>query len=244
MTTLTMRSKWTKTKSEDDSVSDDDSICNWDESGDEYCVDDHHSDHHEDRPYILALRRGYKEEIEEMSKGDPVEITPHLYIGDSDCVLEKNKDKLRKRNITAVLNMAGNPGTPADPTKLAGEWKQKIQDGSFLYKAIAADDTKTYPLLENHWTEAKQFLDQALNENRACLVHCVAGQNRSGLIVCAYYMLSQRRNVLETVEYVRSRRGTEVLKNPGFQRQLVQLAKAENLLGPKPPIDSTLKNST
>jgi hypothetical protein len=33
--------------------------------------------------------------------------------------------------------MAGNPGTPADLTKQACEWKEKIDNGSFLYKAIA-----------------------------------------------------------------------------------------------------------
>merc|ERR1712224_850861 len=93
----------------------------------------------------------------------------------------------------------------------------------------------TYPLLENHWREAKEFLDNAIvTENRACLVHCVAGQNRSGLIVCAFYMLYKNITVVEAVKYVRTQRGTEVLNNRGFQRQLVSLAKANKCLGPKP----------
>lgn len=238
-----MRSKWTKIEDNSDSGS----TCDWDDSDSESWFDDHSvasgytfADY-EDRPWVLALR--HTEQIEEMPKGVPVEIIPgKLYIGDSNCVLEEYKEQLHEQKITAVLNMAGNKGTPADPTKLACEWKEKIKDKSFLYKAIEADDTKTYPLLDNHWTEAKNFLDEAIfTENRACLVHCVAGQNRSGLIVCAFYMLYKRISVLEAVESVRSRRGTEVLKNQGFQRQLVQLAKAEKCLGPKPipPLNSS-----
>eukprot|EP00978_Attheya_sp_CCMP212_P046336 scaffold385530_cov54-Attheya_sp.AAC.1 len=210
---MTKRSEWTKI--DDDSNSD----CGWDD-GDSDSECGWFDSFDEDRPWLLALR--HMEQTGEMPQGVPVEIIPgKLYIGDSLCVREEYKEQLRDHNIMAVLNMAGNPGTPADPTKRACEWKEKTDNGSFLYKAIGADDTKTYPLMENHWDEAKNFLDRAImQEKRACLVHCVAGKNRSGLIVCAYYMLHKQVSVLKAVEDVRSRRGTEVLKNEGFQRQL------------------------
>ena len=240
MTSLTMRSKWTKVEGDSDSDSDS-SCCDWDDSDSECDWLDDHGDvasgcatvDCDDRRWMKALR--HTEETEDMSKGIPVEIIPgKLYIGDSDCVREECREQLHKQNITAVLNIAANKGTPADPKYLAREWKEKADNGSFLYKAIAADDAKTYPLLENHWREAKEFLDNAIvTENRACLVHCVAGQNRSGLIVCAFYMLHKQINILEAVKFVRSRRGTEVLKNKGFQHQLLQLAKAEKCLGPE-----------
>mmetsp|Transcript_2248 Transcript_2248/g.2520 ORF Transcript_2248/g.2520 Transcript_2248/m.2520 type:complete len:245 (-) Transcript_2248:169-903(-) len=238
MTSLMMRSKWAKVEGDSDS----ESSCDWDDSDSECDWLDDRSDvasgcstaNNDDRLWMQALR--HTEQIEEMPKGVPVEIIPgKLYIGDSDCVREEYREQLHKQKITAVLNMAGNKETPADPTNLAREWKEKADNGTFLYKAIEADDVKTYPLLENHWTEAKEFLDNAIiTQNRACLVHCVAGQNRSGLIVCAFYMLYKQINILEAVEYVRSRRGTEVLKNKGFQHQLIQLAKAEKCLGSEP----------
>jgi len=167
-----------------------------------------------------------------MPNGVPVEIIPgKLYIGDADCVKEGYKENLRERRITAVLNMAANKGTPADPSYLASEWKEGMKDGSFLYKDIQADDDKKYPLIEKHWDEAEKFINDAISKNRPCLVHCVQGQNRSGLIVCAYYMVDKQIDIVAAVEHLRKKRGTEVLKNPGFQRQLVQLARRENLLG-------------
>jgi hypothetical protein len=61
---------------------------------------------------------------------------------------------------------------------------------------LGADNTKTYPLMENHWDEAKIILDRAIMpEKQACLVHYVAGKNWLGLIVCAYYMLHQKVGV-------------------------------------------------
>ena len=129
--------------------------------------------------------------------------------------------------------MAAVEGTPAYPKYLAEEWQEDERHD-------LADDAPTYPLLENHWQDAKQFLDKAFAENRPCLVHCVAGQNRSGLIVCAYYMVYTQTTLVETVAHVRLLRGTEVLKNDGFKQQLVQLARQEGYLGSKPALDERI----
>lgn len=154
-----------------------------------------------------------------------------IHFGDADCVKEGYKENLRKRRITAVLNMAANKRTPADPSYVASEWKEGMQDGSFLYKGVAADDDKKYPLIDNHWVDAEKFINDAISENRPCLAHCVQGENRSGLIVCAFYMMYEQIDIVAAVKHVREKRGTEVLKNPGFQRQLIKLARREDLLG-------------
>ena len=179
-----------------------------------------------------------------MPKGIPVEIIPgKLYIGDAQCVREDYKKCLQKHKISAVLNMAAVKGTPADPKYLATEWKEGKDCGTFLYKAILAEDHSMYPLLENHWQEAQQFLVEAQSMDRPCLVHCVAGQNRSALIVCAFYMIYTQTSLVKTVEHVRLCRGSEVLKNDGFKRQLVQLARHQGLLGGKPLVGNQTSSS-
>jgi len=223
---MAMRSKWTKTQFADDES---DSECEWDDES-PVVLDSTHDEDDEDWPWIAAIQ--HKEQIETIPNGVPVEIIPgKLYIGDADSVKEGYKENLRERRITAVLNMAANKGTPADPSYVASEWKEGMKDGSFLYKDIQADDDKKYPLIEKHWDEAEKFISNAISQNRPCLVHCVQGQNRSGLIVCAFYMVYKQIDIVAAVEHVRSKRGTEVLNNSGFQRQLVELARRENLLG-------------
>ena len=228
---MAARSKWTKAQYVEDSDSDDDMDGGWD------CempmVVEPTSDQSKDWPWIQAIT--HKLQIEDMPIGVPVEIIPgKLYIGDAQCVRENYKKCLQKHNISAVLNIAAVEGTPADPKYLAAEWKEAKERGTFLYKAISADDHPTYPLLENHWQEAEQFIVEAHRMDRPTLVHCVAGQNRSALIVCAYYMVHTQTTLVKTVEHVRLHRGTEVLKNIGFKWQLVQMARRQGLLGTSP----------
>ena len=66
------------------------------------------------------------------------------------------------------------------------------------------------------------------------LIHCIAGQNRSVLIVAIEYMLSTGSNVLETMLYIRKIRGISALNNESFQEQLISFAKQNDLLGPIP----------
>lgn len=86
--------------------------------------------------------------------------------------------------------------------------------------------TFNYNLLQNDWGEAYEFIQSSTKDGRGkCVVHCVAGINRSGLIVSAYYMLTKRVPVLETVNHVRLQRGNVALCNEGFQQQLVAMAR-------------------
>ena len=86
-----------------------------------------------------------------------------------------------------------------------------------------------------HLQECRDFIGLARSQpNGKIVVHCQAGCNRSGLIVAADYMLSYRSNVLETVLHCRKCRGNSFLTNPGFQGQLVALARQNKLVGPAP----------
>uniref|UniRef100_A0A7S1ZK78 protein-serine/threonine phosphatase n=1 Tax=Trieres chinensis TaxID=1514140 RepID=A0A7S1ZK78_TRICV len=140
--------------------------------------------------------------------------------------------RLDALGITHVLNVGGRMAAiaPAEAYKVAG----------IAYKIIEADDVDGYPMLGRHFEDAKRFIDAARKDEHngksgACLVHCHAGMNRSGVIVAAYHMLEERANVLNVVGHCRRMRGNVFLSsNNTFQEDLVALARREDLLGPKP----------
>lgn len=96
-----------------------------------------------------------------------------------------------------------------------------------------------YPMLENHWDEALAFIQESTSSRGPqpagkVVVHCVAGMNRSVLIVAAYYTLTTQTPILGTVTHIRKQRGNCALRNEEFQEQLVALARRYDLLGPAP----------
>jgi protein-tyrosine phosphatase len=195
----------------------------------------------EDWPFVWAVLDGSvldwkkglsSDEIQQIAKEQqdlPCQISDHLYLGNARCV--QNLSKLKELKIAYVLNMAG---PLALPSKTVKAMKQK----GIIYKRINAQDEEDYPLLENHLDEACDFLKQCRGQN--CIVHCVAGHNRSSLIVSAYYMLEHRTHVLETVKHIRRQRGNVALQNEYFQEQLVSFAREHELLGPPPGTPGSL----
>eukprot|EP00928_Gymnodinium_smaydae_P088470 TRINITY_DN72554_c0_g1_i1.p1 TRINITY_DN72554_c0_g1~~TRINITY_DN72554_c0_g1_i1.p1 ORF type:complete len:244 (+),score=40.31 TRINITY_DN72554_c0_g1_i1:130-861(+) len=153
----------------------------------------------------------------------PVEICPHLYLGDKQSA--RQIGILRKLNITHVLNMAGPEGESRDILYRALD---------ITYCRLDAEDEEGYALVEKHFVKARDFIDGARCSGGACLVHCVAGINRSGLIAVAEYMLHEHQPVLKALAHCRRLRGDALLGNRSFQRQLVELADAHGLLGERP----------
>jgi len=169
----------------------------------------------------------------------PVPITDDkVYLGNALSV--ESISKLQQRGITAVLNMAG-------PHALHRRTIQAFKKHGIHYKQINAHDEEDYNLLQKHWKEARDFIQTSIQTNETngrqggkCVVHCVAGMNRSGLIVAAHHMLATRTTVLYTVKHVRFRRGNVALGNGGFQRQLVAMARREHLLGAAPGTEGSI----
>ena len=95
-------------------------------------------------------------------------------------------------------------------------------------------------MLENHLEECRAFIQQCRDAGGKCVVHCQAGANRSGVIVAAEIMLTEQKTVIETVCHCRKRRGDTLLCNESFVKDLVQLARKQNLLGPKPKLNGGL----
>ena len=154
----------------------------------------------------------------------PVRIHETLYLSDARSV--RSIAALKSRRITRVLNMAGAAAAPL-PTI-----QRTYHSMGIAYKEISAPDDETYPLLELHLKEALEFLHE--DGTAVSVVHCSAGLNRSGLIACIDFMLTNNVPVVEAVAHLRRQRGNMALGNEGLQKQLVAFARAHNMLGDVP----------
>uniref|UniRef100_A0A7S4HQY9 protein-tyrosine-phosphatase n=1 Tax=Odontella aurita TaxID=265563 RepID=A0A7S4HQY9_9STRA len=159
----------------------------------------------------------------------PVKIADGLFLSDANGATRLKR--LQELGITRILNVAGKVGSriPDDA----------YQDAGILLQIIEAEDEVGYPILDKHLEETMSFIKDAKNCGGACLVHCQAGINRSGVLVAAYKMISERMDVLDVVAHCRKQRGNIFLStNQGFQEQLVALARREGLLGVIPLVQS------
>ena len=126
----------------------------------------------------------------------PVEILPWLFLEDVDAAADT--EGLRNLGITHVLNVAGAEAA----------WPEVAQSVDAVYKQLNGEDSEVYPMLEQHWHEAWQFVQAAFAKpDGKVLIHCFAGVNRSGLLATAALMAHTRMPVLEALRHVRSRRG-------------------------------------
>mmetsp|Transcript_8107 Transcript_8107/g.10894 ORF Transcript_8107/g.10894 Transcript_8107/m.10894 type:complete len:236 (+) Transcript_8107:71-778(+) len=155
----------------------------------------------------------------------PVEIVPWLLLSDEMSV--RNTSKLKDLGVTHVLTVNGMPAHQAD-------WlNDKIETAGIVHKYVRGEDREGYDMIGKHWDECRSYLDAVRNNGGRVVVHCAAGINRSGLIVCAAQMYFERQNVIDVVRHCVDRRFL-ILSNVSFQKQLCLLAAKEGLLGEKP----------
>ena len=177
-------------------------------------------------PWLAAVRELCGSQL--LRSADlPCEIAPQLLL--SSKVEASDLGLLQVFGVTHVLNAAGSMGRSNLDLEAAG-----IQ-----YLELHGEDEEDYPMLKNHFEQASAFMRAAAAAGGRCLVHCVAGINRSGVLVAAQLMVSERLSVLEAVARCQRARG-RILWNESFQEQLVVLAEQEGLLGCRPDGNATL----
>lgn len=174
-------------------------------------------------PWVYALRAALVEDLD--TEGEmPMKISPNVLIGSAASA--RKLERLRELRVSHVLNLGGSPARNPD-VDFAGAGIQHV--------TIATEDEEGYEILRKHLTDCRATIARARAAASRCLVHCVAGLNRSGVICCAELMLSEHLPVLEAVRRCRAARGSHhFLGNRSFQVQLVTLAAERGLLGPRP----------
>lgn len=190
----------------------------------------------EDYPWIWAIReveqldfrRGLsREQVATLMRKQahlPVEILPEVYLSNARCA--HDVEHLRALRVTHVLNVAGAGARAAD----LGLYRRV----NMRVLELDGRDEEGFPMVKRYLGRARRFIDLARQAGGKVVVHCVAGLNRSGLVVAAEYMLQTRCSVLTAVAHCRKQRGNMCLCNRSFQAQLVALARLEGLLGPPP----------
>ena len=176
-------------------------------------------------PWVRAVRKAVQGSVDVRPRDLPVEILPHLLLGDKKSASEPAL--LEAFGITHVCNAAGKAGRQADHVLAS------YADANIEVLDINAEDEEGYPMLPKHRARAAAFFALAKARGGRCLVHCVAGINRSGVLAASELMVHERLPVVEAVKRIKAIRGT-VLWNESFQEQLVVLARAEGLLGAAP----------
>lgn len=157
----------------------------------------------------------------------PAQVLPWLFISDLGGLC--NKMKLMELGVTHVLT-TNKMYSNEELEKL----KKSLARVGVNHLAVSGEDYPGYDLIGNHWDECRAFLERTRNDKgKKVVVHCAAGQNRSGLIVAAALVVIERMLLLDAVNLLKEKRGI-VLTNRSFQQQLCILAEREGLLGDKP----------
>eukprot|EP00957_Ditylum_brightwellii_P025747 1947915-Ditylum_brightwellii.AAC.1 len=101
----------------------------------------------------------------------------------------QNTSKLKDLGVTHVLTVNGMPAHQAD-------WlKDKTETAGIVHKYICGEDREGYDMIGKHWDECRSYLDAVRNNGGRVVVHCAAGINCSGLIVCAAQMHFEQQDL-------------------------------------------------
>ena len=192
----------------------------------------------------------------------PVEIMPHLLLGDKACTAKP--DLLLKMGVTHVLNMAGRSG------REVATHRALRAAGLELESFEGVEDQEEFPLIYAHQPKVSDFIRSVEKAGGKCLIHGVAGINRCAALAtagapavepanprtrvgdrgvrracatavaeltrcscAAELMLHEQLPLLEAVRRVKQARRV-VLQNHSFRCQLVALARSHGLLGDRP----------
>ena len=94
-------------------------------------------------------------------------------------------------------------------------------DGNEMsYLGIPAEDASFYDIA-SHFAETCDFIESALKGEGRVLIHCREGYSRAPTIVCAYFMIKRKLDVLSALKLINQRR--KICPNSGFMEQLIEL---------------------
>ena len=164
----------------------------------------------------------------------PLELKPSwLFLSD---VMSLSTNKLMDLGITHILT-TNKMASSSSLERLQTRFKR----AGIVHGFVEGEDEVGYDMLGKHWETCKEFILEAkrqYGESAKIIVHCAAGQNRSGLIVAATMLTfwkqeEEKPTLLNIIQYLKAKRGI-VLTNLSFQRQLCIFAAQHDCLGEKP----------
>ena len=137
-----------------------------------------------------------------------------LYLGNLDNARDVNM--LKENNITYIINTVENQDDDLCQTK-------SLYDDSFTYMGFDSEDKEEYPIM-NHFEDVFSFIEDARKNNKRCLIHCMRGVNRSGVLAVTHIMVRNNLGPITATQLVYQKRGM-LLTNPSFISQLLIYAQ-------------------
>ena len=134
-----------------------------------------------------------------MATCDISKITNTLYLG--NMYAASNINKLKDIGIKKILTVM---------TEFGYTYPKNI----FIHKIIEIDDIYDSNIIK-YFKECINFIEG----KEKVLVHCAAGVSRSSTIVIAYIMWKNKKNLIDAINFVKSKR-PEIFPNSGFIDQL------------------------
>jgi protein-tyrosine phosphatase len=152
-------------------------------------------------------------------------LDDHLYIGGQSAM---NLSMLKKYKITHIINTVENN---KDMHQVYASEASQIADedsNNLKYLRFSADDDENYPIMD-HFQDVFEFIENAYKEGGRCLIHCIMGINRSGVLATAYMMIKNNIGPFAAVKRVQRKRG-RLLTNNAFISKLLIFAKTRGYL--------------
>ncbi|XP_052716825.1 dual specificity protein phosphatase 3-like [Crassostrea angulata] len=141
------------------------------------------------------------------------EVYPRILLG--NYFIAKNKEELKRKNVTHVVNCA--QGTKSNQINTDEGY---FSDTDIKFLGLEALDVERFPM-NKFFQPAADFIVEALANKGVVYVHCMSGMSRSGAIVLSYLMIKRGMSVMDAVKLVRDKR--EIFPNDGFLKQLCEL---------------------
>ena len=149
-------------------------------------------------------------------------ILDHLYLGSYKDALDI--EALKMTGVTHILNTVDEP----DPARRVYSTRPEYYGPDFKYHSFTSHDDNTYPIMD-HFEECWEFVEDARRCGGRCLIHCMVGVNRSGVLAVAYVMVHLNIDLVTAVKVVHGARGA-LLSNSTFVERLVRFAAKRNSL--------------
>ncbi|XP_059138786.1 dual specificity protein phosphatase 7-like [Physella acuta] len=139
----------------------------------------------------------------------PVQVLPYLYLGSAKNSADLSQ--LKKYGITYVLNVTTNVPNMFENEK------------NFKYLQIPISDHWSQNL-SSFFPEAIRFIDEARDNQKGILVHCLAGISRSVTVTVAYLMSRENMSLNQAYDHVKMCK-PNISPNFTFMGQLLDFEK-------------------
>lgn len=121
-------------------------------------------------------------------------ILPKLFLGNISSSLDKKF--IKKNNIEVIFNCTNT-------------LKNEFENSNIIYHRIPVDDSlEEYDieLMKDYLPNYVKLIDKYLSENKAILVHCYAGRQRSAILIAAYLLYKYNYSIEKAYEFIISKR--------------------------------------